>query len=815
MKNKLLILSLIVSSCLISTQQIKSQSVIRGEIRDIDGVPLQSANVLLLKSSDSSLVKGMVSNALGNYSFERINNGQYLITATYTGMGQAYTRTFAVTAGKKELDIETLYLEIPNVRLKNVAVVVKKPLFEQKIDRMVVNVKNSITNAGGTALDVLEKSPGVKVNRLNNTISINGKNGVIVMINGKINYMPLDAIVQMLGATSSDNIEKIEIITTPPAKYDAGGNAGYINIVLINNPYAGLSGSYFISAGYGNKELGDAGFNFNHRSAKLSLYGNYSFKHDHYIQPSRAFTQFSKSGNLITNTSFSDRDATRDVNNIRLGIDYQLNKANVIGVLVSGNVSHWAMGANNGATISKNNVPDTTITTFNHEINHWQNLITNLSFQHTFKPGKVLYVDGNYVYYKDSNPNTYSNNYYDNSKELLFQENLKSGKTTPIHFKVFSSDYTTPLGSKITMEAGIKLALSKFSNDVNLKRLKQDIYVPDSSLSTNYLLKENIGAAYASFNIHPNSKLLIKAGLRYEYTTSNLATTDKANIVERKYGKFFPTFNVSQKLNDNSSVSFSYGRRITRPAFTDLAPFTIFFDPKTFFNGNPALQPAISNSVQASYSLKKYIFSLSYSHEQNTIENFYFQTQKLDTIGNILYLSASNFKYEQFLAASFSLPFNISKWWSMQSNIIYNRKQVNTKPEKGSVRLQASDYSINTTQRFMLSPDLSFELTGFYNSTSYLGTTKFRPLYQLNAGLQKKLNNKKNILRLTANDIFNTGGYARLADNSIKGAVVNRSFNFGSLAYKLTYTHNFGNKALKTTRERSTGAEDELNRVHN
>jgi hypothetical protein len=350
---------------------------------------------------------------------------------------------------------------------------------------------------------------------------------------------------------------------------------------------------------------------------------------------------------------------------------------------------------------------------------------------------------------------------------------------------------------------------------VNLKRLKQDIYFADSSLSKNYLLKENIGAAYTSFNINPNSRLSIEAGLRYEYTTSNLVTTGKVNIVDRKYGEFFPTFNVSQKLNDNNNISFSYSRRITRPAFTDLAPFTIFFDPKTFFNGNSALQPAIANSVQASYSFKKYIFSLSYAHEQNTIENFYFQTQKLDTIGNILYLSASNFNYEQHLVSSFSLPFTVSKWWSMQNNIVYNWKQINTKPENGYVRLQTSDYSINSTQRFMLSGDMSVELTGFYNSTSYLGTTKFRPLYQLNAGLQKKLNDKKDILRLTANDIFNSGGNLRFADNSIKGAVVNRSFNFGLLAYKLTYTHNFGNKALKTKRERSTGAEEEVNRVHN
>ena len=176
-------------------------------------------------------------------------------------------------------------------------------MFEQKIDRVVINVKNSVTDAGGTALDVLEKSPGVTVNRQNNSISINGKNGVAIMMNGKMNYMPMDALVQLLAGISAGNIEKIELITTPPAKYDAAGNAGYINIILIDNPYNGFNGSYFFTAGYGSRELGAAGGNFNYRSAKISLYGDYAFNHIHYIQPSTGFTQFARAGNIITNTS--------------------------------------------------------------------------------------------------------------------------------------------------------------------------------------------------------------------------------------------------------------------------------------------------------------------------------------------------------------------------------------------------------------------------------------------------------------------------------------------------------------------------------
>lgn len=816
MKNKLLLLLLITTVFFLISLQSRSQSAIKGIIKNGDGKILQFANVKLLKSADSTIVKSMNSDTSGSFSFENIPYGSYLVTASFTGMIKAGSPLIETTSNKKEVNAGELYLENGNVRLKNVSIVAKKPLFEQKIDRMVINVKNSITDAGGTALDVLEKSPGVTVNRQNNSIAVNGKSGVTVMINGKISYMPADALVQLLGATSADNIDKLELITSPPSKYDAEGNGGYINIVFINNPDAGFNGSYFLTAGYGNKESAAGGVNFNYRSSKINLFGSYSYKYDHYLQPSSGFTQYVKGGDIISNSSYAHRDAITNVQNARVGIDYQLSPSTIVGGLVGGYISHWSMTSHNGTAINTNGLLDTTITTLNKELNYWNNVTTNLNFQHTFKPGNVLCFDMNYIYYKDYNPNTYLNNYYNNAGQPVYSENLKSDKTTPINFRVASLDYTTPLGKKVILETGGKISLSRFTNTAGVSRLTQGIFVPDSNLSARYLLRENISAAYTSININPNSKLSVKAGLRYEYTTSNLGTTETANIIDKKYGQLFPTLFISQRFDEDNSISFSYSRRITRPAFTDLAPFTIFFDPKTFFSGNPALQPAIANTLQASYGLSNYIFSLTYTQERNTIESYYFQTSKIDTVNNIVYLSANNFKSEHYLIASFSLPFTINNIWSMQNNINLNWKQVNTVLNNSPVNFKIFDYNINSTQRIKLPKDYSLELTGFYTSSSYYGTTKFKPIYQLNFGVQKKFNNRADILRLTANDIFNTAGNYRFTDNlTIPNTLVTRNFNFGLLSCKLTYTHSFGNKALKEKKGRSTGAEDELNRVHN
>jgi hypothetical protein len=267
MKKKLLQLS-ITGFCLLFAGQAKAQSEIHGTITDAVGKPVKDASVLLLKSSDSSLVKGMVSGAGGKYSFDDINKGMYLVSVTFSGMQQLFTSVFELGKDKIKRDLGTISLKNSGVQLKAVTVAAKKPLLEQKIDRLVINVANSITSAGNTALEVLERSPGIMVDHQNNLLQMNGKDGVVVMINGKISHMPVSSIVQMLSGMNASNIEKIELISTPPANFDAAGNAGYINIVLKENNNVGTNGFYAATIGVAKYPLYNGSINFNHRKGK-------------------------------------------------------------------------------------------------------------------------------------------------------------------------------------------------------------------------------------------------------------------------------------------------------------------------------------------------------------------------------------------------------------------------------------------------------------------------------------------------------------------------------------------------------------------
>ena len=268
-------LPLLLTICYCSSA--RAQTAVSGEVVNEKEEPVAGANILLMQSRDSSLVKGVISSASGNYSFEKINPGTYFIRCTFTDFEMIATPFFEVSSKEPNFTVATLQLVRKLVQLKAVKIAVKKPLFEQKIDRMVINVANSITSAGSTALEVLERSPGIIVDRQNNTVSMNGKNGIVIMINGKISHMPITAIVQMLSGMNSDNIEKIELITTPPANLDAEGNAGYINIVLKSNNNYGTNGSYSITGGYTNGLTDNFSLNFNHRKGKVNLYGDYTF----------------------------------------------------------------------------------------------------------------------------------------------------------------------------------------------------------------------------------------------------------------------------------------------------------------------------------------------------------------------------------------------------------------------------------------------------------------------------------------------------------------------------------------------------------
>ena len=784
-----------------------AQSRIHGKIADTTLKAFPGANVLLLNAKDSVLVKGMLTTETGIFSFENIIAGSYFISATYTGAKPVFTQTFEIGV-KNDIDIGIIRLEESSVVLADVTVVAKKPLYEQKIDRLVINVASSITSAGSTALDVLERSPGVIINRYNNSLSINGKGGVIVMINGKRNYMDIAAVVQMLAAMPSANIERIEIITTPPAKYDADGNAGIINIVLKSNNQYGTNGSYALMAGYGKWEENSVSLNMTHRKGKINAFGNYSYFRSHIYQLWENYHAVTNNNLFMEDYSETNRNAVSWMHNGQIGLDYELNKKTILGVLFTGSYRNWDMKADNYASLFVDKNLDSTISIVNNELHTTGSYGINLNMQHTFRPDEKLTVNFDYLDYYDKNPNDYDNAYFNATKVFIYNEKVKSDKKTPLHFWVGALDYEKKLSKKVNMEAGLKSTTSRLSNDVEVATLVQNSWMVDASLSGYHNLRESIGAAYSSFGITFNEKTSIKAGLRYEYAHTVLGSAIE-KLVDRRYSNLFPTFYILHKFNDSNSVNFSYSKRIWRPSFADLAPWVIFYDPKTFQTGNPYLLPSITDDITFSYTYIDKILSVSYSYMNDPLNN----QPELDENTNRLVNTITNGSNSQSVYLSLSLPFKVAKWWNMQNNLSGGWSQSNSF-YKEKIRQEYTNFYANTTQTFILPKDISLELNGWYSSGGGWGLYSFDPIGAVGVGVQKKFEKIKSTLSLNVRNLLNSLNSYQYVNMPDQGLIISTKQNFAYRSCSITYNHRFGKDTVKGKRERSTGAEAERGRAY-
>jgi iron complex outermembrane recepter protein len=802
-----------------------AQTGITGRITTSDGKPIPAVNILLLNPGDTSLVKGCIANALGEFALEKIVPGKYFLRYTAIGFRTCHSFAFELSAadGKKDLPVQVMETEARE--LKEVVVQAQKPLYQQQIYGTVVNVENSVFTKGSSALQVLERSPGIYLDRHHNTISLNGKDGVMVMLNGKLLRMPLLQVINLLNGMNADNIEKVELMTTPPAKYDADGDAGMINIVLKKSKKTGTNGSFSLTGGYGWGEKIVASANLEHNGNKVNVYGSYSFSHD------RTYANWFAHGGqnmplLGGQTSFdfwSDIRPVYDNHNVIAGLDARLSPKTKVGANVNYNYTRAVTDMYN---IGNYYIQPDSFLQLKANIGsrgHWNNLITSVYLEKNIREGEGLEFNVDYIFYNNDYPSFVESSWFNKeNREVsishnLFAQQQRGLSNIDINVGVGKVDYTKQLSSKVKLEAGAKWTYTVSSGTSALQSYQNGAWENFSGRSNGVDMKENIGAGYASVNAKLSATVNLIAGGRYEYSHNRLTDQEKgALIVDRKLGKFLPAVFVTKKLNESSSLELSFTKRISRPSYIDLTPDITYNDPVSVFTGNPMLKPTITNNLKLGYNYLGYSISVMAGRDDNSIARYQVVP---DAAGNIIYIAPENLTWQNNLIFDVKVPVKIADWWNINFSSVGGWKQFKIEYTVKPVKKTYFDYSFYLNQVFKLPKNFSLEISGMYNSITYRGANRMAGFGMVNAGIKKELKNNGGVLQLSVTDIFKS-----MYSNSSLGKVTDIAFSLRSFVdyntetrtaqiVKLTYSRSFGNNAIKSQRKTAAGSKDERDRM--
>lgn len=790
----------------------KSTFQVSGNLKDTKGEALSFANVFLYKSADSTFYKATSADAEGKFILENLEPNTYYLKTSFVGYTDFVSDSFVLNSenpGKVFTDVEMK--EIAGT-LDAVQVTSRKPFIEQKIDRMVINVENSISGSGSTALEVLEKAPGVMVDRQSDQIRIRNKSGVIVMIDGKRNYMSSEALAQYLSNMPSDQIESIEVITNPSSKYEAAGNAGIINIILKKNKSFGTNGTLTLSGGNGilknsTNDLyrGNATLILNHRNAKWNYFANASTGRNRWYN-SNHFLRTSVIENVPNGLDqYTQRIGGGNFVNVKGGMDYNLTPKTTIGLQGDYNLWDGKMNSNGFTTIESLQRLNTTKSASVSDMSN-QNISANLNLRHK-NADKEHSFDLEYSGYKNNGEQTIQNDYFDALGKPTRIERQQILQPTNIDIYTAKLDFTIPFKNKLKLEFGAKTSYVKADNNFRFNIFQENSWQNDINRSNHFKYDELINAAYFSSGFE-KGKLSFQAGLRGEHTIADgySVNLDKRN--KRDYFNLFPTGFVNYNLHENHSVKYSYSRRIDRPNYGNLNPFVFILDPYLHVHGNPNLKPQFTNSNELTYTFKsQYSLTAAYAHTTGIIHEVIFNGNEPGLAISQMQNIASMKSY----AANFSFPIKIKKWWDTQNqfNTFYNKYEDNNLA--GGLNRGKVVGSFNTTQTFTLPKNWTAELNFWYYGKGIHGIFEMtKPQYGLNPGIQKTFWDKKAKLKFSANDIFLTSFFKGRADNGDFKMDINNRWNARRLS--LTFTYNFGNQNVKGSDSRSVN-QDAKNRV--
>ena len=809
-----------ISALLIISQangQQPSTGFVSGTVTEASGVPVPFASVTVLKASDSSLVRGDDCSQDGKFRISGLAQGKYILAASELGFLRALSNPFEVSASHQGATGVVLVLKDKAQVLHGVSVSALKPLIEHQIDKIVVNVEGSIVSAGSTAYEILQKSPGVTIDN-NDVISLDGKSGVTIMIDGKPTYLSQQQLTNVLKSMNSSTISKIELMNHPSAKYDAAGTAGIINIITKKSKMTGWNGSLNAGITQGIHERQNLGANLNYRNGKFNFYGNYDFSHQIWSNNNYITRNFydGPAGTLSSRFEQTSKMAFPNFNHdFKAGVDYFLSQNQTLGVMVSGTFNPSSSFNSTGSNLlSPGGALQSIALTDNSSTGQWSNLTYDMNYQGKFDTvGNELDVDVAHSIFDNRTMQDFLTDTYDSTGTLekgpgLLNPNIRKGSLPSlIGINTIKLDFTHPMKGNAKLEFGIKSSLVSSDNNVQYFYLNNGVWMYDSA-TNHFKYTENINAGYLNFTKQFSHGFSIQLGLRGEQTVSRGQQFTTDSIVNRNYFQLFPSIFLNQALDKNNTLTLSYSRRVDRPDYQDLNPFRYYLDPYTYQVGNPFLQPQLTNSIELGHSYKGILnTTINFSRTTNVMTDV---LNQIDS-AKITYQTRDNLASLTSVTASLSANIAVTPWWMTNDYISAYYNDYKGVYLGGNLNYARISWNFNSTNTFTLPRHYALELSGYYNGPMVEGFLIGLPQYQVSMGIQKSIWNQKGTLKLNINDVFNTNHFMGYVKYQNIDVTINSHYD--SRRVSVSFSYNFSKGASSPNRNHSSSIEEEQDRI--
>ncbi|GAB3636794.1 outer membrane beta-barrel family protein [Hymenobacter arcticus] len=783
---------------------------LRGTVTTSTHQPVEFATVVLLRPQDSTSVQATVADASGAFVLRGVAPGSYRLRGSFIGL-LPHTQPLEVRAGPPPAPVHLQLVAAPQ-QLGEVQVTANRPRITQLPDRLVMDVASTPLAAGYTTLEVLQKAPGVYVDPRSESISLNGK-GTVVVVDGKRTYMSGSDLAVFLKGLPSQDLQKIELITSPGAKYDAEGPGGIVNIVTKRSLQNGTKGSLTLGGGGTTNSRQTAGFSLNHKQGAVSLYGGYTFSGRQTVTSDQAQIDYLSGTDgpvLATHLLTSVKPTRQYAHNAKAGLDWQLSPKTSLNLYLRA-LRTDRTSTTDAATqlLHYPTAPDSTLTSFTNTRYHSTQYASNLGLRQVLDSTSTLTADLDYSNYRSAGDNRIVNDFV-TAQGVVPGLNLQLHNYLPTNIAIVAGqvDYERRLRGG-TLQAGTKYSYVSSANDARYELLHYGEWQNDVNRTNFFTYQENITAAYATY-AGKRRQLEYRVGLRLEHTASlgQLITTGVQT--RRNYTSLFPSLLLSQAVSKDDYLSLAYNRRIQRPSYQDLNPFIYFQDVYTYTQGNPFLQPAYSHSVDLTYTVNSaYVLAAGFSQTNDVIS---WVTQRENPGSLVTQTQARNLDSQRQWSLTATAPFSPWKWWTITNALnanytTYFLHSVASAPR--TVQGWSGVYGISND--LSLPHDWHLSLSGYFQSAMPNGVTRQQGQYSLNLGAQKKFLDNRLAMRAVYNDVLRTARAVSILQ--LDNLRSRDTYRWDSSFFSVTLTYQLGNQKVKATNKNRNVTGDEEGRI--